>query len=186
MAANDSIPEIRDIPGYPGYGASADGRIWSRHERRKMPGCVQGPNWMPGETWHQLRGSREGDGYVTVCPMRGGRKGTAPIHTLVLLAFAGPRPAGMQCRHLNGDRTDNRLANLMWGTAKENAADRAAHRGGGRPRRKGASALDAGKVRQIRELVAAGRTRAEVARRFGLDRGTVRRILHGKTWKHLN
>ncbi len=50
------------------------------------------------------------------------------VHTLVLMAFAGPRPAdGMVTRHLNGDKLDNRAANLAWGTVQENIHDKFAH-----------------------------------------------------------
>ena len=31
----------------------------------------------------------------------------AYVHKLVLLAFVGPRPKGMQCRHLDGDPGNN-------------------------------------------------------------------------------
>ena len=58
-------------------------------------------------------------GYLRVNP--GGQP--TQVHRLILEAFVGPRPEGMQCRHLNGDKTDNRIANLCWGTAKENADD---------------------------------------------------------------
>ncbi len=49
------------------------------------------------------------------------------VHSLVLRAFVGPRPKGMQIRHINGIKSDNRLENLAYGTAKENAADRKIH-----------------------------------------------------------
>lgn len=49
------------------------------------------------------------------------------VHHLVLEAFVGPRPAGMETRHLNGVRADNRLENLAWGTPTENAADKIRH-----------------------------------------------------------
>jgi hypothetical protein len=45
------------------------------------------------------------------------------IHQLVLEAFVGPRPPGLECRHLNDDSTDNRLSNLVWGTRSENLHD---------------------------------------------------------------
>lgn len=46
------------------------------------------------------------------------------VHHAVLEAFTGPRPPGLVCRHLNDNPSDNRLENLMWGTASENMADR--------------------------------------------------------------
>lgn len=49
------------------------------------------------------------------------------VHRLVLGAFVGPCPAGMECRHLNGDSTDNRVENLAWGTHVENVKDVIAH-----------------------------------------------------------
>lgn len=56
------------------------------------------------------------------------RKGVAVyVHRLVLEAFVGPKPEGAVTRHLNGDPTDNRLANLAYGTPAENGADMRRH-----------------------------------------------------------
>jgi hypothetical protein len=50
------------------------------------------------------------------------------LHALVLEAFVGPRPAGMECRHLDGDKMNNRAKNLAWGTRSENLLDRTRHK----------------------------------------------------------
>lgn len=42
------------------------------------------------------------------------------VHTLVLLAFVGPRPWGHVTLHLNHIPHDNRLVNLRYGTYSEN------------------------------------------------------------------
>lgn len=52
---------------------------------------------------------------------------SARVHTLVLEAFVGPRPAGLEALHGNGNPSDNRLANLSWNTSTANAADVRAH-----------------------------------------------------------
>lgn len=50
---------------------------------------------------------------------------TFQVHRLVMLAFVGPCPYGMQVRHFpDHDPANNRLANLVYGTALENARDR--------------------------------------------------------------
>jgi hypothetical protein len=56
-----------------------------------------------------------------------GRGNIVRIHVLVAESFHGPRPAGMEVRHLNGDGHDNRAENLAWGTRRQNAADTVAH-----------------------------------------------------------
>lgn len=58
------------------------------------------------------------------------RRGTAVrhyVHTLVLEAFTGPAPAGMECRHMDGNPTNNDRSNLKWGTRYENIHDQIRH-----------------------------------------------------------
>lgn len=45
------------------------------------------------------------------------------VHTLALESFVGPRPAGMEGCHNDGDRTNARLSNLRWDTHSENVYD---------------------------------------------------------------
>lgn len=49
------------------------------------------------------------------------------VHQLVMEAFVGPRPEGQLIRHLDGDCTNNTLANLAYGTNSENQLDRVRH-----------------------------------------------------------
>jgi hypothetical protein len=48
-------------------------------------------------------------------------------HHLVLLAFVGPRPEGMETRHLDGNPRNNSLSNLAYGTHTENMQDKIRH-----------------------------------------------------------
>ena len=74
-------------------------------------------------TWRTLRGHVAANGYITVSLRRNGRTYPVNVHTLVLLAFVGPRPEGMEACHNNGTRIDNRLSNLRWDTHVGNVAD---------------------------------------------------------------
>lgn len=46
------------------------------------------------------------------------------VHRLVLLAFVGPCPVGMECCHANDVPGDNRLSNLRWDTHSANGHDK--------------------------------------------------------------
>lgn len=63
-------------------------------------------------------------GYLCTTLNRPGEQIRPHVHRLVLEAFRGPCPEGMECRHIDGNQQNNWLSNLAWGTAKENAEDR--------------------------------------------------------------
>lgn len=100
---------------------------------------------------------------------------THQVHSLVLLAFRGPCPAGKQSRHLNGIGSDNRLSNLRYGTVLENAADRIRH---GTFARK----LNLEDVVSIRE---SGVEARHLAKGFGVTTMCVQHVLNRKTWQHI-
>lgn len=109
MASRYVHMTMRPIPGYPEYQVNEMGQVRGRR------------GWIlsPGDN---------GNGYLYVCLRpNGGVPVCRYVHHLVLETFIGPRPDGQQTRHLNGDRGDNRLSNLAWGTAAENAADKVRH-----------------------------------------------------------
>lgn len=58
-----------------------------------------------------------------VCLSKDGKAKVRLVHQLVLEAFCGPRPLGMECCHWNDDPSDNRLDNLRWDTHSANNLD---------------------------------------------------------------
>ncbi len=76
----------------------------------------------------QLLSTKSGSAkYLTVILSRNGLPRAFSVHSLVCLAFRGPRPEGFEVRHLDGNARNNRADNLQYGTKIENAADREAH-----------------------------------------------------------
>jgi hypothetical protein len=106
------------IPGYMGYEVSDLGRIRS-WKNRGLERPLLSPRMM-----HPRATSREP--YLRVIFTQSGRRVHKRVHTLVLLAFVGPRPDGQVTRHLDGDHFNNTLVNLAYGTQLENMADKPA------------------------------------------------------------
>lgn len=66
-------------------------------------------------------------GYRRVTLYLNGRRWHRTVHVLVALAFIGPRPDGMEVRHLDGDQLNNCRSNLTYGTPTENHLDTVRH-----------------------------------------------------------
>lgn len=108
------------------------------------------------------------------------------VHRLVLEAFVGPCPDGMECRHLNGDPADNRLENLCWGAHIENMRDRAEHGTAAKGERNAKAKLTEAAVREIRRLRLSEKLPLHViAGRYGVSSCTVASIALRRTWAHV-
>jgi hypothetical protein len=112
-----------------------------------------------------------------------GTQYAAKVHRLVARAFHGePRPGFDNACHGDGVRDNNRAENLRWDSMKGNHADRARHGKTVRGSRVNTAVLVDSQVLAIREILATGETRAEVARRFGVSWSIVDHIYRGSTW----
>ena len=121
---SESIAETwKSIPGHPGYEVSDLGRVRSVDRVRPYPGGYS--KTLRGKPRQPSR-DRAGRLRVPLPSPEGGTR-TWLIHALVLTAFVGPRPEGMDGCHNNGDHTDNRLSNLRWDTKSENMLDAVRH-----------------------------------------------------------
>ena len=104
------------------------------------------------------------------------------IHRLVYEAFNGPVPDGLVVRHVNHDRTDCRLANLLIGTPQDNSDDMVkagrSHHGSGHYK----ALLSEDDVLTIRQ---SNETHAVIAKRLGVARSTVSKAKAGKNWSHV-
>lgn len=71
---------------------------------------------------------RQHEAAYRIVNLRGHGRSTNPlVHKLVLEAFVGPRPEGMEACHDNGIKHDNRATNLRWDTHRANMEDQFRH-----------------------------------------------------------
>lgn len=104
-----------EIPGYEGfYEVSDQGRVRSLDRMNSRGHRIKGKLLSPG------RGHR---GYLQVNLCKGGKREHTHVHRLVLQAFIGPCPDGMEACHYNDIPDDNRLENLRWDARSANSHD---------------------------------------------------------------
>lgn len=113
----------KPVAGYEGiYEVSDYGRVRSIGRTITMKNGV--PRTIKGGIMH---GHTNEFGYTVVPLSRSGGKRQYRAHRLVMAAFVGPCPEGMEVCHNNGDPADNRLVNLRYGTSKDNSFDMKLH-----------------------------------------------------------
>lgn len=108
------------IVGYEGdYSVSDQGRV------RSEAGVVVRSNGRPctrkSKILHQTAHYKSGHMRVTL--HRRGTQETAEVHRLVLAAFIGPCPLGLESLHWDDIPSNNALTNLRYGTRSENKLD---------------------------------------------------------------
>lgn len=171
--------EYRDIEGFPGYRVGSDGSVWSRRPKNgKGPFVkwrIKKPNIINKH------------GHRRVDLFRGkDERFLRYVHRLVLEAFVGPCPKGMECRHFpDRSPSNNSIENLSWSTHKENASDMGFHgtslRGETNPNAK----LNANTVRLIRKESDMGISQRSIALKHGICQAHVSDIVLRRKWAHV-
>ena len=157
----------KSIPGFPGYYADKLGNIYSTRLRgfKKLKPSVH-----------------VGRGYRTVNLLNN----TKVIHRLILITFVGPCPEGHECCHVDGDKTNNKLSNLYWGTPKQNAEDSKKLGLQAKGESQGLSKLTEKEVLAIRRSFSTGLyTHRELASMYHISRPQICDIINRKAWKHI-
>lgn len=174
---------MKPCPSFPGYSATEDGRIISH--RRRGCGMQRGSvTTIDPSHAYQLSQHTTRKGYRTVCiVLPNGKSRPVGVHQLVADAFHGPRPCGLQVRHLNGTPSDNTPNNLRYGTQRENGQDRMDHgsylSGGSHQNAK----LSSAQAESVRQRRGGGEKVATLAREFGVSISTVEGVIYGKTYR---
>lgn len=157
----------KHVQGFSRYFVVSDGRVYSE---------ISG-KW--------LKPSVSGRGYLAlVMKNDSGVLVRKYIHRLVLETLCS-HPQQAQCRHLNGDKQDNRLENLAWGTAQQNYQDKLLHGTATLGERNSQAKLSEENVCSIRKLAADGISTIDIAEKLGISRQNVRLIVRRKRWSHV-
>jgi len=104
---------------------------------------------------------------------------------LVLTAFVGPRPEGMECCHNDGDETNDHADNLRWDTHSANLLDRRRHGTAPCGEDINTAKLTAAQVLEIRRLRTGGESLGVIAERFHITAANVSHICNRRTWQHV-
>ena len=105
----------KPLRNFPSYNGSSEGRIMNIQTQRIMK-----PNMNQ-------------KGYLQVCLRKNNQQYTVRVHKLIAETFLGEHP-GMDVRHKDLDKTNNRVNNLEWATRSETIQS-AFDRGSKRPAR---------------------------------------------------
>lgn len=179
IEGGDAGVEYRECPGYEGYAVGNDGSLWSAWKKVRILGR-RGCTVEKSNSWTRLTSKPNRYGYVK-SEFRGGVR--VNVHRLVLEAFVGPCPKGMQACHFpDPNRSNNRLSNLRWDTPKNNHDDKRKHGtdfGGARNPSALLTKTDVDLIRSLSGFL----SQPEIASIFNVNRRTIGRILLGRSWK---
>jgi NUMOD4 motif. len=157
---------MREIPGFPNYLVTEDGKVFSRFTNKF------------------IKQKTDIHGYKSVALYTKNRRDIC-VHRLVMWAYVGVQEDGFEVRHKNGIRSDNRLSNLEYGTRSENAIDRVTHGNNyqSKGERNGKSKLTLPEVEEIRKRIANGDKPIDIARDYDVVKGTIYHIKNNTYWR---
>lgn len=156
---------MKPVPSFPGYFACENGHVWRAGTPRKP--------------------QTNGRGYLRIKTSVNGALKDAYIHRMVCEAYNGLCPDGMECRHLDGNRQNNRPENLEWADKKTNESDKVIHGTLVCGVKNGTAVLTDEMVVEARARAKAGERIDKIAESYGVNRMTLGGAIAGKRWKHI-
>lgn len=176
----DESAYFDNIDGFEGYHVSKDGRVFSRRSFRKEKGKFS-------NFWREKKIIIDKIGRCNVSLRdSNGKVHNKRVHRLVLLAYVGKCPDGMECCHNDGNAGNNHLDNLRWDTSKSNKEDLRKHSRLAVGEKSGTSKLKTDEVIEIIRLRKNNVPIKDVAEKFKVNKSTISKITKGNRWKHLN
>lgn len=172
------------IPGYPNYALDTQGNVWSLSFRNRM--CPEGIPRLKMLSPNK-RTSRNKKRHYPVVPLYiDGRSKNMPIHRLVCLVHHGPPPADKPfALHRDDNYSNLDPKNLYWGTPENNAKDSIGNGTFAMGESQHNHKLTESDVREIRNKAARGANYCSLAKEYGVNRATTRKIVIRESWKHI-
>lgn len=172
--------KYREIAGFPGYRVGDDGSVWCKRPVNGKTGGV----WK----WRKLKPfpvTKAGHLRIDL-HIDDGKRNCRYVHRLVLEAFVGPCPEGMECCHFpDWNPGNNALSNLRWDTHKGNSGDMRSHGTRLIGEKNPHARLNESTVKSIKEEYRNGIDRGNLGVKYGISRGHVNDILAGRKWSHV-
>ena len=145
----------KQIKDYPDYEVSDHGRV--RSNKR-------------GKT-RIMKQVKDTKGYFQVGLTNLGKKHLKIVHRIILESFVGASSNGTQGSHLDDNKENNRISNLVWETSTDNN------------RRRKSNKLNYLKSSWIRLLLERGWSPNSLCKEFNVGKGSISSIKHYRNWK---
>ena len=168
----------KPVPGYDGYDVSDRGRVRSYYAYNG-----KGHGWDVVDAPQRiLSPSPDPQGYPGVSLCADGDKRRFRIASLVMLAFVGPRPDGLEVCHRDNNPGHNHIGNLRYDTHKGNYDDMPDET---RYARGSPLLTDEQAVEIRRRYAAGGVTHDELGADHGVSATTICHLCRGMSYPHL-
>ena len=155
-------------------------------------GKVKSLNYKRTKKEQILKPLKEMGSYLCVILFKNNGGKQHSIHRLVLEAFVGPCPPGMEGCHNNGNPSDNFVGNLRWDTRSNNQKDRKWHGTKNNPiwinnmgSKSSTAKLNNTKIIEIKKLHLEGESNIKIAKIYNVHPTTISRIINEETWKYI-
>lgn len=164
--------QIKQIKGFKDYEIDTNGNVFSYKCR----------------SYRKLKPSKGNHGYLQVVLSDDGKRFTKRIHRLIADAFVSNVNGKPFVLHKDGNKLNNSISNLYWGTQKENIADAVRHgkfvSNSVKGERNNFAKLNEKQVRVIKWALHFKAFQTELARIFNVSSATISYIKNGKCWSH--
>jgi len=161
------VEKVRPVPGFERYFITADGLVINTDGRR-------------------LRKTTDSSGYWRVSLVRNGVQRRYHVHILVACAWIGPRPSPKHIvAHSDGVRLNCHKDNLRWATPSENWQDMVKHGTAPIGERHYRAILDERSVKALRLERKTGAAVSELSAKYRVSYATIRRVVAGQSWRHV-